>query len=394
MNPTALKAMAEKKFILVWLLLNITLLPAFSQVLMLEKAYNHLKENEMEKSLEAIKLASKHESTAEDPKTWYLRGFIFKELHRTSPDSTVDYRKEALQSIIHCIELDRNHLLRKDCEAVSSFIYTSYFNDVIQYLNEGNYPEALNILEIFTADSTGVYYAEALYYSGYAHLMKGETTRANQFFQQALQKGYQDPLIYDQLANSYFNNQLYDKAMATVQEGRSLFPEDTRLQISSLNIFMAAKKYKEAKKVAENYLTEKPDDIEVMLVAGTIYEKIAQTDTTQRSKYIQKRKDIYLNILQIDPDNSLANYNMGITLYNQAVNLINGNDVYNMDILAFDQLLSHCSSLFKEALPYIKKAHELSPDNINTLKALEGIYYNLNDRERFSMVREKLEALN
>lgn len=394
MDPTALKAMVEKKFILVWLFLNITLLPAFSQVLMLEKAYNHLKRNELEKSLEAIKIASKHESTTEDPKTWYLRGFIYKELYRTSPDASTGYRKEALQSIMHCIELDKNHLLRKDCEAVSSFIYTSYFNDVIQYLNEADYSEALNALEIFTVDSTGAYYAEALYYSGYAHLMRGESTRANQFFQQALQKGYQDPLIYDQLANSYFNDQLYDKAITTAQKGRSLFPEDARLQISSLNILMAAKNYKEAEEVAENYLAEKPDDIEVMLVAGTIYEKIIQADTTQRSKYAQKRKDIYLNILQIDPGNILANYNMGITLYNQAVSLINRNDVYSMDILAFDRLLSHCSSLFKEALPFMTKAHELSPDNVNTLKALEGIYYNLNDREKFSMVREKLEALN
>lgn len=384
--------MVKKKIYLIWLFVCITL-PVFSQVLMLEKAYNHLKANELEKSLEAVEVACQHESTADDPRAWYLKGFIYKELCRTYPDSLAHYREKALQAVVQCVRLDKNHAFKEDCEAISSFIYTSYFNDAIHQLNEEDYAKALSILKIFTTDSTNAYYAEAVYYSGYASLMQEENAQANQFFQKALQAGYQDPLIYDQLSHSYLEQQLYAEAVAILKEGRSLFPEDSRLQISALNLYMVLQKYREAENVAENYLMKHSDDIEVMLVAGTIYEKLFQTDTTKRDEYFQKRKSIYLSVLKRDPENVLANYNMGITLYNQAVSIINMSDAYSMDIMEFDQLLARCTNLFKEALPYVKKANELSPENINTLKALEGIYYNLNDREKFALVREKLKAL-
>lgn len=384
--------MVKNKFYLIGLLVLMHL-PGFSQMFMLEKAYNHLKNNELNESLKAVELACTHESTADDPRAWYLKGFVYKELYRLHPDSLPYYRENALQAIVRCVRLDKTHTLKDDCEAVSSFIYTSYFNDAIQHLNEGEYAKALSVFTTFTADSTDAYHAEALYYSGYGSLMQGNKVQAYQFFHKALKAGFQDPLIYDQLAQDYLERQLPAEAVVTLREGRSLFPEDERLQISALNLYMTLQRHKAAERIAEDYLKSHSDDIEVMLVAGTIYEKRFQADTSRRDEYFLKRKNIYLRVLKQDPENVLANYNMGITLYNQAVSLINMNDAYSMDILNFDQLIVRCANLFNEALPYVKKAHELSPNNINTLKALEGIYYNLNDREKFALVREKLEVL-
>lgn len=384
--------MIKIKFYLIGIFLCISL-PGFSQVIMLEKAYNHLKSNELAKSLEAVEIACKNEATASDPRAWYLKGYVYKELYRLHPDSLSDYRRTALQAVVQCIRFDKTNVLKEDCEAISSFIYTSYFNDALQKLNEEEYAKALTLFQMFTKESRDPYHAEALYYSGYASLMLGKNTQAYEFFQKARQAGYQDPLIYDQLSQSFLEQELNAEAVAVVEEGRSLFPEDTRLQISALNLYMSIQNYQEAERIAEDYLMHHPADIEVMLVAGTIYEKRFQADTAERENYFLKRKNIYLSVLKQDPANVLANYNMGITLYNQAVNIINTNDVYSMDILDFDRLLARCTNLFKEALPYVKKAHELSPDNINTLKALEGIYYNLNDREKFALVRQKLEVL-
>ncbi|MBW3546099.1 MAG: hypothetical protein KY428_10970, partial [Bacteroidetes bacterium] len=307
---------------------------------MLEKAYNHFKANELEKSLEAVEIACKNKSTADDPRSWYLKGLIYKEFYQQYPDSLSHYREKALQAVVHCISLDKTNILKDDCKAVSSFIHTSYFNDALQYLNQENYAKALGILQKFTADSTDAYYAEALFYSGYASLMQGKSSESYKYFQKALGAGYQDPLIYDQLSHSYLEQELDAEALAILQEGRSLFPEDTRLQLSALNLYMHLQKYIEAEGIAENYLIDHPTDIEVMLMAGTIYEKRFQADTIKRDSYFLKRKNIYLSVLKQDPENILANYNMGITLYNQAVNIINMSDPYNMDIMDFDQLLA------------------------------------------------------
>ncbi len=379
-------------FLCIWVLLAFAH-TSFSQVLMVEKAYEHLKHNELEKSFEAIDLASKHSSTASDARTWYLKGFVLKELYHSNPDNPTDYRKQSLQAVTKCKELDKDQQFKEDCESITSFIYTSYFNDAIQKLNEGNFAAAISILQPFTADNSSAFHAESLYYSGYASLMQGQASQADVFFQQALQAGYQDPLIYDHLANSYVK-QNPEKALATVKQGRSLFPENKELHVTEVNILLALQKYAEAEISVENYLSKHPDDVEVMLVAGTIYEKLFQQSPDRKEEYLLKRKNIYLQVLAQDADNVLANYNMGITLYNQAVVLINQQtDIYNVDLLAFDSIIEQCTGLFREALPYINKAHQLMPDNVNTLKALEGIYYNLNDREKFVQVREKLNAL-
>jgi tetratricopeptide (TPR) repeat protein len=223
--------------------------------------------------------------------------------------------------------------------------------------------------------------------------MQGQGDQADAFFQQALEAGFQDALIYDHLANNYLKNNP-EKALTTVRQGRKLFPDDKGLHVSEVNILLALQEYIQAEISVENYLSKHPDDVEVMLVAGTVYEKLFQQTPDQKEAYLLKRKNIYFQILAQNPDNVLANYNMGITLYNQAVVLINQQtDIYNVDLLSFDSIIEQCTSLFREALPFIKKANELMPDNINTLKALEGIYYNLNDREKFIQVREKLNAL-
>lgn len=383
--------MIKNTFWLVFLYLSLSL-PALSQVAMLEKAYTHLKANELDKSLEAIEHAVAHETTRKDPKTWYLKAYILKELYRTYPDSAA-YREKALQAVDQCISLDNNQTFREDCAAIASFIYTSYLNDAIQHLNTEAYAKAISMLKPLITDSTDTYYTEALYYNAYAHLMSGKAAQAYPMFEKVLRMGYQDPLAYEQVAQFYMEKGALEQAAEVLQQGNSAFPANERLQIATLNNYMAAQQYKAAETVAENYLSDHPEDIEVMLVAGTIYEKLFQADTAHRETYFLKRKNIYLSALKRSPDNAIANYNLGITLYNQAVNIINTTDVYSMDIMEFDRLLGNCTTLFKEALPYIQKAHDLAPNNINTLKALEGIYYNLNDKERIALVRKRIKTL-
>ncbi len=368
-------------------------LAAFSQTLMVEKAYQHLRKGELAKSLEAIELASQNELTANDPKTWYLKAFICKELYKAQPEENIAYREQARQAVERCKTLDTAQTFTQKLEAVAAYLDASYFNEAIQWLNAAKYQEALPALQVFTTDPRHPYYAEALYYSGYTCLMLAQEQQAGVFFKKALTAGYQDPLIFETLGNQGLQQDSLKKASDLIRQGRALYPDNRGLRIAELNLLMAQQNYREAETQVEQYLVLYPDDVEAMLVAGTVYDKLFQT-TTQKDAYFQRRKQIYHKILAREPDHLMANYNMGITLYNQAVKIINEQtETYEVDIFAFNQLLEQCTALFKEALPYIQKANELKPDHVNTLKAMQGIYYNLNDRENFNQVQARLEAL-
>ena len=52
-----------------------------------------------------------------------------------------------------------------------------------------------------------------------------------------------------------------------------------------------------------------------------------------------------------------------------------------------------CVDLFLQALPYVKTAYELDPDRKETLIGLTGIYWSLNDIEKYQYYQEKLKGI-
>ena len=366
-----------------------------AQVLMVDKAFDLLKKKELENSWEAIQLATQHDETSRDPRAWYVRSYVSKEIFKANPQENSAYGQEALAAASTCIKLDREEKYRKDCKAIVSFVYTNYYNQVVTALNAEKYADALEKLRIIRKDRSehNNFYAEAQYLSGYAHLMQGQSDSTQQYFSQALAAGYRDPLIYETLAGQYLDVGEIGKARTMVDMGGILYTDDRGLQIAELNVLMQEAQYQKAAVAAERYLSSYKKDTEVMLLYGTIEGKLFDKNTEQREEHFQNRIAIYEKILKLEPNNLMANYNLGITYYNKGVELINDDSVFEKDIFEFDQLLNVCAGLFQKALPHVQKAYQLNPDNYNTLKALEGIYYNLNEREKFAQIQAKLGTM-
>lgn len=366
-----------------------------AQTLMVEKAFDLLKKKEFKKSWQAINLATKHPETAEDARAWYVRSYVSKELSKASRSENVDYAQEALTSAQTSIALDQEKKYHKECRAIASFIYTGYYNQTVTLLNAENYPEAIAKLSLLTSDRSDLneFSAEALYLVGYAYLMLRQSDSTHHYFSRALAGGFRDPLIYETLSSHYLEAGEIGKARTMVDMGQILYSDDRGLQIAELNTLMQESQYEKAAAAAERYLASYKKDTEVMLLYGTIQGRLFDTRADQREEHFQRRVAIYERVLKLEPRNLLANYNLGITYYNKGVELINNDDVFEKDIFEFDQLLNVCAGLFQKALPYVLKAHQLDQENYNTLKALEGIYYNLNQQEKLSQIQAQMNAL-
>ena len=46
---------------------------------------------------------------------------------------------------------------------------------------------------------------------------------------------------------------------------------------------------------------------------------------------------------------------------------------------------------FKESMPYLEKAHELNPEDTNTMVSLKQLYARLNETEKYEMINAKLK---
>jgi len=370
---------------------------SFGQTPLLEKTAGYLKQNNLQAARETIELAAKNDATKNEARTWYLKGFVFKELYKQTPTIS-ENREIALEALHKSVALDIKKTYSNSVNSALEYLYGTYYNEAIDLLNAHQFDSALKGLEKFIDYRSKVkpdeFYSEALYHAGFAAFSLGKKPEAQQYYEQALQKGYKSPLLYDDLSQIYVGMGNKAKAIEIIEAGRKAFPADTNLRTSEINLYLQLKEYTKAEKLIEDYLQSNPTDIDAMMVAGTVYEAVAQKDRTKQEAYFQKRKEIYKKILAKDPSNFLANYNLGVAYYNHAVDLINKPDVYEETITQFNHRIEIISSLIAESRPYVEKASQLSPQNVNSLKALSGIYHYLNDREKFQQVQNKIKLLD
>lgn len=364
-------------------------------MVLLEKTADYLKQKNLPAAREAIELAAKNETTKNEARTWYLRGFVYKELYKENPAEPA-HRETAVEALRKSVSLDSRKEFVNSSNAALDYLYGTYYNEGLDLINAKDYEKALNGLQRFidyrAKAKPDAYYAEALYYAGVANNATGKKTEAQQCFEQALAKGYNNPILYDDLAQVYLANNNKAKALSTIEAGRKAFPTDAALRTAEINLALQMKEYVRAEKLIEEHLTTNPNDTDALMVAGTVYEAVGKRDTAKQEAYFEKRKAAYKKILTKDPNNFLANYNLGVAYYNQAVPLLN-DQALELSITEFNTRLEYISKLIAEAKPYIEKASQLSPQNVNSLKALSGIYFFLNDREKFQQTQNKIKLL-
>ena len=111
---------------------------------------------------------------------------------------------------------------------------------------------------------------------------------------------------------------------------------------------------------------------------GTIYDNISN-DTTktaaEQNEAFNNASEAYTKAMQLNPNYFEAAYNLGAMYVNKAAMI---NDVANKlpfdQSEKFDQMKKEADSYLVKAVPYLEKAAELDPKDINTLYSLKQIY--------------------
>lgn len=153
-------------------------------------------------------------------------------------------------------------------------------------------------------------------------------------------------------------------------------------------------KYKEYYPLADTSKANiRQKEIEFSNAIASVYTRIFESDKKAKMEFLTLAKNTYNKVLQLDPNNISANYNLGILFYNQAVDLIKQQD-YDLDLVTLSDVQDNSILLFKESLPFMEKAYSLNPKKKETLVGLSGIYFSLNEKEKSDMFKQKLEEIN
>ena len=175
-----------------------------------------------------------------------------------------------------------------------------------------------------------------------------------------------------------------------------------------------------------------PDDVSLLLNEADLYIRISNNSDNDQDRllYRNKFKTLMEKAIELDPDNGILYYNLGVIYaeqgelalakekYSQAIKLIpdyvdaylnlvsviledevsivdemNSLGTSKKDNLRYDELKVKREDLYRECVPLLEELLNVSPTNIDALNTLKNIYGVLGNNEAFMKIKAKIEEL-
>ncbi|MDD6211519.1 MAG: tetratricopeptide repeat protein [Bacteroidales bacterium] len=364
-----------------------------------------------------IKSALENPETSSDAKTWYVAGFIESQQFENLSNKLVmgmtlnaDEEKAMYDAILAMLpyfqkteELDyvpdaKGKIKPKFKGSIKSALSNAHH----YYINGGSiafdakdYPKAYEYwndyviipdMKAFEGDKSmeklknDTTYQMIAYYSGIAASQMKDSQKAIEAYEKVNKMGYKNEEVLQYLAFEYDQIGDKDNYIATLKQGAERFPDNDYFQLSIINAYITANEYDKAISALEEAIRQQPQKAVLYTVLGGIYENQGN---------IEKARENFIKAMELNPNDAEIQSNLGRTYFNEAVKKVA--DANNIsDQAKYQATLAEGKELYKQAMPYFEKAHELKPDENEYKIALRSIYYNLNMGDKYDQMEKEL----
>jgi tetratricopeptide (TPR) repeat protein len=391
-----------KKFAIL-LLLVAAITMAFGQKNVRQTASNYLKDGKLDKALEAINQCVLDPSTAKDAKTWFLRGNIYLELSNSGNEKfkslDADPLSKALESYKKAIEFDPVKEYHDGIVVKLEWQRNKYYNTGVEKYNNKLYKEAsisfgkgAEVMELAgVADTVSILNAAT------CASLANEKEASKNYFLKLLKINYNAPSVFISLSDVYRQDKDSAFALKYVRAGRRLYPDDLRLLLAETNIYLAFNDNPRALNNLKVAVGKDSTNHSVEFALGTVYDNISTNTSntmTEQQTAFENAIASYKNAIRLKPDYFDGNYYLGALYVNKAASVIEEATKLPLEESArFDKLKKEADGYLEKATPFLEKASELQPADINTLVALKQIYSRMGKPDKLKAVQEKINAI-
>ncbi len=359
---------------------------AFAQKVNVTTAYNKMRSENFTEARSYIDKATEDSKTMNEEKTWRYRGLIYNGLAE-SEDPEMERSKaveEAIRSFKKAIELDEKESWTQENRQGLAIAQAKAVNLGIEAYNDQNYDLAKRYFldGEKAAIDLGVVDTLALFNAGLAAEQAGDMETAIVQYEKAIDVGYLGPKMYVYTANIYQKQDDQEGYLDIVQKGRNDYPDDADLIVYELNYYLRNQKFEEAKGNLKLALEKEPNNKQLHFSLGVVHDNLGETDKAEAS---------YKSALEIDPDYFDAVYNLGALYFNRGVEMNNAaNEI--KDNQAYAKEKERVMDVFKEALPYLERAHELQPEDRSAIGSLTQLYALMGKNDKYMEMKNLLEG--
>ncbi|MEI7983397.1 MAG: tetratricopeptide repeat protein, partial [Bacteroidota bacterium] len=274
----------------------------------------------------------------------------------------------------------------------------NFYNAAVEFYNKREYKDAMmafahgaEVIEVSNITDT-----LSLLNAATCASLANERTSSKEYYLKLLKGNYKSATIYISLSDIYRQEKDSTNAIRYVRLGQQVYPNDLRLLLTETNIYLT---FNNTEKALANLQVAKQKDTSnysVFFALGTIYDNVSN-DTTKtvqfRAEAFEKAISSYKDAIRLNNNYFEANYNLGALYVNKAAAINDEANKLPLDATAqFDRLKKEADTYLEKALPYLEKATELQPDDLNTLYSLKQIYARTGKSDKVKVVQEKINA--
>jgi tetratricopeptide (TPR) repeat protein len=419
-----------KKSILAIALIGITSL-GFSQRSEIRSAESAVEDGNYSEALTELN-AAKPQLVDEKDK-WVVRYHLAKaKTHGNmassqSGDEMMDNLNTALESLDKVLELENDN---EDALNYQTKLRQTMVQTAIDGQNEGDFDTAQKLLyktyQLNKNDTVMLYYAASAAVNGkiydkalnyYGKLLDlgfdGSTTqyvatnkesgeveifesknmrdiavKTDEFADPSIQK---TPRLTGEIAKNvsliYIQQDKPDEALVAIQKAKEESPDDISIMQAEADLYYRIGKVDKYNEVMKQVVLKDPENPSLYYNLGVASEQLGDKDSA---------KDYYKKAIELDPEMVNAYINLAaLTLSGERSIVEEMNKLGNSraDNKKYQELNEKKKQYYKDALPYLEKANELDPDNLDAMQTRLNIYYQLEKNEEAKKLQEQINSM-
>ncbi len=405
--------MKIKRIILIVALLAFGL-SATAQTMKVQSAYADMKANRLAQAMENINDACINENTKADPKTWHYAGLIYAKLveisqSEKSEDQKLWKKQKVETSIPELAEKAKISFLKSNelekttntneytalNNGTLNFIVRYQLSNALNVFNSGKYAESIPMFEniVITSKTIGKsandVEMKARFCIAMAYDVTKQKDKAVEMYRELIKDNTQEESVYINLFIANKQAKETDKAINVLKRGVKNLPTNYKLLGLLSGAYIEAGNKEEADKCI-GILKNMADTITTNKQVVIVMVGDALRDAGNKDEAIA----MYNKSLALQPEQTEANFGLGVLYFNSAVDMKEKADKLPLDQTAeYDKLQAESKAQFALSIPFFEKILTMKPTDIKTLNALKVIYSRLEMTDKYKQVSATLESL-
>lgn len=373
---------------------------AMAQGSKVTSASTSIKYGQLDKAKEAIEEALLNEKTKDQAKTWMVRGDVYKAIAET-PNPAMKGLCEtpttiALQSYKKAMELDVKGSLRKQILNTLKFMSLSqtFLKAAYDFYEKEDFVNCLDCFEqslsVDTLIGSTAIDTATIFNAGIVAEKIKNYNKAIYYYNKSIDLRYNGASVFVNLANIYKTQGDTVGYLAQLERGMKLFPEESNpLLVELINHYIGLNQSEKALDYLQKAIEKEGNNPSFYFAQGSLLDKLEKQAEAKVS---------YEKALEIDPNYFDAWLNLGVQVFNKAVEMSKAaNDIPANKPKEYDAAIAAAFEQMNLAVPYFEKAYSIKSTDVYVMQVLKECYFKLRGthpeyNDKYNDIKAKLDA--